>query len=87
MPWQVTTASALPGFRIAVTFQDGLTGTVDMNRLVHSPKAGVFGRLADPELFGQLRIEYGAVAWPGEIDLAPDAMDDQIKAHGSWVID
>lgn len=87
MPWQVTKASALPGFKIAVTFQDGLTGIVYISRLVNAPHAGVFARLADPELFGQLRVEDGAVAWPGEIDLAPDTMYDEIKARSCWVVE
>jgi hypothetical protein len=28
----------------------------------------------------------GAVTWPGEIDLAPDAMHDEIKKNGKWVL-
>jgi hypothetical protein len=39
----------------------------------------------DPVLFAQAYVEYGAVIWPGEIDLAPDAMYDEIKKHGRWV--
>ena len=31
-------------------------------------------RIRDEQFFGQAFIDYGAVAWPGEIDLAPDAM-------------
>jgi hypothetical protein len=27
-------------------------------------------------------IDHGAVAWPGEIDLAPDAMYEQIAKQG-----
>jgi hypothetical protein len=26
------------------------------------------------------------VGWPGDLDLAPDAMHAQIKAHGRWVL-
>jgi len=26
----------------------------------------------------------GFVSWPDEIDLAPDAMYDEIKQHGEW---
>jgi hypothetical protein len=26
----------------------------------------------------------GAVMWPGEIDLAPDAMYDEIRKEGRW---
>jgi len=46
-PWRVTSVEALPGFQLRVAFADGLTGMVDMSSLVHSPKAGVFARLAD----------------------------------------
>jgi hypothetical protein len=31
-------------------------------------------------------IEHGAVTWPGELDLAPDAMHDAIRQHGVWVL-
>src|SRR5271166_4685766 len=83
-PWRVTEVEALPGFRLRVAFADGLTGMVDMRRLVHAPTAGVFAALADAALFAQVQLEYGAVAWPGELDLAPDAMHDAIKQHREW---
>jgi hypothetical protein len=82
--WRVTEVEALPGFRLRVAFADGLTGTVDMSRMVHSPKAGVFAVLADPSLFAQVKLDYGAVAWPGELDLAPDAMHAEIQKHREW---
>jgi len=85
-PWRVTEVEALPGFRLRVAFVDGLTGTVDMSRLVNSPKAGVFAALADPSLFAQVGLEYGAVAWPGELDLAPDAMHAAIQEHRVWAL-
>jgi hypothetical protein len=31
-------------------------------------------------------LEYGAVTWPGEIDLAPDAMYEEIKQNGTWAL-
>jgi len=83
-PWRVTTVEALPGYRLRVTFADGISGTVDMANLVHSPKAGVFAALADPALFAQVTLDYGAVVWPGEVDLAPDAMHAAIQQHGEW---
>jgi hypothetical protein len=85
-PWRVTEVEALPAFRLRVTFADGLAGTVNMSGLVHSPKAGVFAALADPSFFAQVRLEYGAVSWPGEVDLAPDAMHAAIQEHGEWSI-
>ena len=83
-PWRVTEVEALPDFRLRVAFAGGLTGVVDMSRMVHSPKAGVFAALADPSLFAQMRLELGAVAWPGELDLAPDAMHAAIREHQVW---
>ena len=85
-PWRVTAVEALPGFRLRVAFADGLTGMVDMSRLVHSPKAGVFAALADPSLFQHVTLDYGAVAWPGELDLAPDAMHAAIQEHQVWLL-
>jgi hypothetical protein len=78
---------ALPGFRLAVQFVDGTAGEVDLSRRVASEQAGVFSKLRDPALFAQVYLDYGAVAWPGDIDLAPDAMYDEIAAHGCWVLE
>jgi hypothetical protein len=77
----------LTGYRLVVRFVDGTTGEVDLSRLVMSDSAGVFAQLRDPALFAQAHVEYGAVVWPGEIDLAPDAMYDEIKKQGRWVLE
>jgi hypothetical protein len=42
--------------------------------------------LKDEVLFRRVYVEQGAVTWPGELDLAPDAMYDEIKRHGEWVL-
>ncbi len=86
MPWRVAAVEALPDFRLHVRFVDGTEGTVDLTVLVHSPAAGVFASLGDSALFAQVFVEHGAVTWPGEIDLAPDAMYAAIKKTGTWVL-
>ncbi len=86
-PWRVTNVRALPGFRLAVQFVDGTAGEVDLSRRVASSQAGVFSRLRDPLLFEQVFLDYGAVTWPSGIDLAPDAMYDEIRAHGCWILE
>ncbi len=83
MPWRVAAVDALPDFRLHVQFVDGTEGRVDLSALVHSPDAGVFAALADSALFNQVFVEHGAVTWPGEIDLAPDAMYAEIKKAGT----
>ena len=83
-PWRVAAVEALPDYKLKVRFLDGLEGIVGMRRLIFSPDAGVFAALADSALFAEVHLEYGAVTWPGEIDLAPDAMHREIAAAGSW---
>lgn len=77
----------LPGYRLAVRFFDGTTGTVDMSVLVRSPDAGVFAVLADPQRFAEVFVDYGVVTWPGELDLAPDAMHTELKNKGEWLLE
>ena len=57
-----------------------------MSGQVHSAKAGVFPSLADPLLFAQVKLDYGTVTRPGELDLAPDAMRAAIRRHGEWML-
>jgi hypothetical protein len=85
-PWKVLSVIPLPNFQLSVTFNNGLSGIVDLNTLVHSSTAGVFSSLSQPELFEQVFVEYGVVTWPGELDLAPDAMYNAISKLGSWVL-
>ncbi|MCA3269916.1 MAG: DUF2442 domain-containing protein [Alphaproteobacteria bacterium] len=86
-PWRVDQVAPLPDYRFRVRFRDGLTGDVDMFRLVHSPDAGVFASLKDPQLFASMFVALGVVTWPNGVDLAPDTMHAQIKQHGQWFVE
>lgn len=84
--WRVVEVRVLAEYRLWVRFVDGLEGTVDMAGLIRSSRAGVFAVLRDESLFAQAFLCYGAVTWPGELDLAPDAMHEAIKRDGEWVL-
>jgi len=56
-----------------------------MSALIRSPSAGVFAALADPVVFARVRLELGAPTWPGEIDIAPDAIHAAIRRSKSRV--
>jgi hypothetical protein len=84
-PWRGVSVRALAGFRLMVTFVDGVEGEVDMSALVHDPKAGVFRELADAEAFSEAFVLDGAVTWPTGQDLAPDAIHDEIAQHGRCI--
>ena len=83
--WRLKKVVALDDFTLEVTFNDKTHGFVDMNKLIFSDNAGVFAALRDPQLFEKVYLALGVVTWPGEIDLAPDAMYDAVRACGRWV--
>lgn len=85
-PWRVAEAEVLPGFRLRVWFNDGTEGMVEMAAFLNSDGAGVFAALRDETLFRQARVVLGAVTWPGDLDLAPDAMHREIKEQGKWIV-
>lgn len=85
-PWRLNALSALPEWQLAVTFNDGLTGIVDLSALVHGPDAGVFEALRDPAFFAQAYLDCGAVTWPNGADIAPDTMHKEIRRNGVWRI-
>ena len=86
VPWRVIDAKPLQSYKLEVKFMDGTHGFVEMESLIMSDRAGIFSKLRDIKIFNQVYLEYGVVTWPGEIDLAPDAMHDEIKQHGHWVL-
>jgi hypothetical protein len=83
----VVEVRALPGSRLAVRFADETRGQVDLSHLIARDDAGVFAALRDATLFAKVYVDQGAVTWPGDIDLAPDAMYDEIRANGVWIVD
>lgn len=86
MPWRVAHVYPLKNYCLEVVFLDGTKGKVDLSKLIMSEKAGVFAVLRDESLFNQVSNEYGVVTWPGEIDLAPDAMYQEIKCEGTYIV-
>jgi hypothetical protein len=84
VPWKVVEVRPLPGYRLFITFADGTRGEVDVSKSIFGPMPGVFEQLRNSARFAQVGIDHGTVVWPGELDLAPDAMYDEIKANGSW---
>ena len=86
MYWDVVEVRPEPGYCLFVRFKDGLSGRVRLNsaelRCALEP-------LCDTQFFRRAYIASGAVAWPGDIDLAPDEMYAQVKRgqkeeRGSW---
>jgi hypothetical protein len=78
--WDVVEVIPEPDYCLFVRFKDGLKGRV---RLLPEDLKGALGPLLDTEFFRRVYIDSGAVAWPGDIDLAPDAMYAQVAQEHS----
>ena len=78
MYWDVIEVKPEPDYSLFVRFKDGLAGRVQLQR---ETLTGALAALLDVQLFKQVFVDCGAVAWPGEIDLAPDAMYAQVASQ------
>jgi hypothetical protein len=87
VPWYVVDVRATSDHSLTVRFIDGTQGEVEMANVLASDSPGVFAVLRDPAFFRQVYVNDGAVTWPGDLDLAPDAMYDDIRATGRSIPD
>jgi len=83
MYWDVVEVCPRENTSLEVKFEDGTSGTV---RFEPAYFTGVFEALKNPDFFSKVFVEDGAVTWPGELDLAPDAMYEAIKQHETWIL-
>ena len=85
-PWRLASVKPLSGYKLEVIFNDGTNGLVEMHDFIMSDEAGVFSALKDNDLFYKVYLDLGVATWPGDIDLSPDRMYDEIKKKGKWVL-
>ena len=69
---RIRAATPLDGRKLRLTLSDRSVVERDISDLLWGP---VFERLAvDDELFRRVRVRYGTVTWPGNVDVAPETM-------------
>ena len=66
--------------RLRLLFSDGTVGDVDFST---ERWTGVLEPLNDPAYFAQVRVdaEAGTIVWPDGLDLAPEPLYEQARAH------
>src|SRR5438105_1573921 len=77
---KVIEVKPLSGYRIWLSYADGITGEVDLS---HLAGRGVFKVWADRKVFEGVHIDHsGAIAWSEDIDLCPDALYLRLTGKG-----
>jgi uncharacterized protein DUF2442 len=78
---RIAEAKALPGFRLQLRYDSGETGVLDLSSYVGR---GVFIAWEHPGVFEQVLVTAdGAVEWPGDLDLCPDALYLQMTGRSA----
>lgn len=85
----IKSARYISGYKIWVSFDDGISGEVDLEGELRGP---IFEPLKDPNVFSKVTVdpELETVVWPNGADLAPEFLKElhnkqlQLtqKAHG-----
>jgi len=71
MDWDVKFVKPLPDYNIYVELEDGRKGIFDLKPYLDR---GVLCELRDVHYFNQVGIQFGAVTWPNEQDIAPETL-------------
>ena len=81
MPKDAVAVEMTGPHRLRLTFEDGVSGEVDVARLVAFE--GVFAPLADPEQFRTVCVsaDAGTVVWPNGADLDPPPETGRHRHH------
>lgn len=84
--WRIRTLSVLPDYRLAVTFQDGKRGIVDLSSIRFASNPGVYAPLTDPDYFARATLQTGAITWPNGADLDPFWIWESLADGESWSV-
>ena len=63
-----------PEFKLDLEFQNGERRRFDVRPLLTMKP---WDRIASPAVFALVRVDYGTVVWPEDIDIAPETLYDK----------
>lgn len=65
-------AEYIEGYKIRIEFNDGRIGEVDLQETIINDRRPIFNQLKDMSLFKNFKVKYDSLAWPNELDIAPE---------------
>jgi len=71
---RISAVSPLDDFQLFLTFTNGEQRVFDAKPLL---SLGVFKPLRNREMFEAVKVAYGSVLWPKDIDYCPDTLYEQ----------
>lgn len=82
VPYEITAVEHLGGYRLRLTFADGLVGDIDLADRLKVPRGPVLEPLREVEYFAKVAVdpELGTVVWPNGADLAPEVLHEQVMS-------
>ena len=77
--YDISRVEYLGGFRLRLTFVDGLVSDIDLTERIRGEVGPMFEPLKDPAFFAQVSVdpEIGTIVWPNGADMAPDVLHDR----------
>lgn len=69
----IVNVKAMPNFQVDLQYKNGERRLFDVRPLLGMKP---WNRIARPEIFALVKVEYGTVVWPGAIDIAPETLYD-----------
>lgn len=82
----VIEVKVLNDYKLHLTFDDGVSGDVDISKLVSFK--GVFERLKDRKFFSEVRVnrDIGTICWENGADLSPTLLHESIQKNHTIVM-
>ena len=76
MYFSVRKVKVLPDYQLELTFETQEVKIFDVKPYLDW---GVFKALKDVDVFKQVKVAFGSIAWPGDIDLDPEELYEDGK--------
>ncbi|MEI7866425.1 MAG: DUF2442 domain-containing protein [Candidatus Methylumidiphilus sp.] len=68
----VQQAEYLDGYKIRLKFNNGLTGTANLEQSILNDRRAIFVKLKDEHIFRDFKLAHSTIVWFDELDLAPE---------------